>query len=523
MSKCDYCCIRPSSLIINCLKCSPYRQINICFKCSINVNQLREHAKHHPLSTYKLNDIPLDDNSISSWLSNDEINLIEIIESCGLGNWNDIDYKISRNEFDSQNHFEDIYLSRSTSPFYIYFQSFKNNKQLYGEYLINKSNIQIKYLIYPPMLIDSEQQKLLTYLPYRDEYEREYLNQAENRLPFFNNDQLFHQYNQQQQQQQEQQQQQTQQDGSTILLDNAKLSLLRSYGQILRRRLQLKDFIRDYALGFNYSPDQQMDLHQISRFLSADQYERLIFNHRRIRTLLEEVGCSTSSNQDNDQSPSRKKSSLLNNEKRRRRSPSNVIDECSSICSNDSNESFESSSQIEEINSNLKRRSVRRVSSSSTNTSSKTTFNKEPLYKRRRIYQSDNHNLSQSQRMTRSTGCNLTTSDISWDSTDDEINHLSDNYSQYDKSTVASRTRSHTPPHYYYEKKQTRNSPNGKRTNNHINGLTKTNIYDGSDQSTSTPKINRMLTRHQLVVQQTSPNKKRKINSNSNDDQHFLN
>lgn len=25
----------------------------------------------------------------------------------------------------------------------------------------------------------------------------------------------------------------------------------------------------------------RMDLHQISRFLSADQYERLIFNHRR--------------------------------------------------------------------------------------------------------------------------------------------------------------------------------------------------------------------------------------------------
>ncbi|CAF1430488.1 unnamed protein product, partial [Rotaria sordida] len=97
---------------------------------------------------------------------------------------------MSRSSFDSQNHFEDIYLSRSTSPFYIYFQSFKNNKQLYGE-----------YLIYPPMLIDTE-----------------------NRLLFFNNDQLFYQYNQQQQQQQ-----QTQQDGSTILLDNAKLSLLRSY------------------------------------------------------------------------------------------------------------------------------------------------------------------------------------------------------------------------------------------------------------------------------------------------------
>ncbi|CAF3576118.1 unnamed protein product [Rotaria sp. Silwood1] len=69
------------------------------------------------------------------------------------------------------------------------FQSFKNNKQLHGENHINGNNIQLKYLIYPPMLIDSKQQKLLTYMPCRDEYQREYLNQPENRLPILNNDQ----------------------------------------------------------------------------------------------------------------------------------------------------------------------------------------------------------------------------------------------------------------------------------------------------------------------------------------------
>jgi len=44
-----------------------------------------------------------------------------------------------------------------------------------------------------------------------------------------------------------------------------------------------------------------------------------------------------------------------------------------------------------------------------------------------------------------------------------------------------------------------------KRTSNHLNSYTKSNMFDPSDQST--PKINRMLTRHQLVVQQTSPKK----------------
>lgn len=123
-------------------------------------------------------------------------------------------------------------------------------------------------------------------MPFRDEYERKYLNYAENRLSILHNDQ--------------------QQDQNNHLLNKAKLTILRYYKQIIQRRLQLKDCIRDYVLPLNSSNDQQfvsvfaccalrLDLHQSSRFLSADEYERLIFNHKRIRTLLEELGCSTSS------------------------------------------------------------------------------------------------------------------------------------------------------------------------------------------------------------------------------------
>ncbi|CAF5042351.1 unnamed protein product, partial [Rotaria sp. Silwood1] len=138
------------------------------------------------------------------------------------------------------------------------------------------------------------------------------------------------------------------------------------------------------------------------------------------KSLLEELDCSTSTNRDNDLSQTRKKSSLMNSEKHRRQA---LLD-----------------SQSEELSSNVRRRSVRRVSSSSTNTSSKTTT-KEPLYKRRRINQSDNHTSSQSQRTKRSTGFNLASSDISWDSTDDEINHLLNNSNPCHKSSsVASRT-----------------------------------------------------------------------------------
>ena len=74
---------------------------------------------------------------MSEWLCNDEINLIEMIETCGLGNWTDVGTKMSKNSFDCQIHFEDIYLSRLTSPYSIYFQSYPNNKKLIGENTIN--------------------------------------------------------------------------------------------------------------------------------------------------------------------------------------------------------------------------------------------------------------------------------------------------------------------------------------------------------------------------------------------------
>ncbi len=111
------------------------------------------------LCCVKLVDIPLDGNHCSDWLCNDEMNLIEMIETCGLGNWSDVASKISRNALDCQSHFEEIYFSPMTSLYSICFQSFQNSKQLIGENSINENDKQLKSLIYPPMLIDSDQQK----------------------------------------------------------------------------------------------------------------------------------------------------------------------------------------------------------------------------------------------------------------------------------------------------------------------------------------------------------------------------
>ena len=98
------------------------------------------------------------------------------------------------------------------------------------------------------MLINRDEQKSLTYMPNRDEYEREYLNEAETRLPIINPDDALDDLQDEQEQ-----------DAPRRLIHKGQLTLLRSYRQILSRRFQLKSFIRDYALAFHpsSSPDPQ--------------------------------------------------------------------------------------------------------------------------------------------------------------------------------------------------------------------------------------------------------------------------
>ncbi|CAK9188970.1 unnamed protein product [Sphagnum troendelagicum] len=182
-----------------------------------------------------------------------------MIESCGLGNWIDVANRMSRDPNECRSHFEEIYLSPSSSPFNLFFSSFSSNKRLIGEEVCNVVDLQSSSIIYPPMLVESEEQRLLTYMPHRDEYEREYHNEAENRLPGLTIDD-------------EEIDATEEEDPSRRLLRQGKLALLRAYAQILRRRLQLKHYIRDYAIGLTIQtstqPDQQSDQICVSLFVS---------------------------------------------------------------------------------------------------------------------------------------------------------------------------------------------------------------------------------------------------------------
>ncbi|CAF1029624.1 unnamed protein product [Didymodactylos carnosus] len=300
---CDYCCSWPPSIIISCSKCP--RPIRVCRKCALYVPEFKTHAEKHPNAINKFCDMPLYDGE-KQWLYSDEIHLLETIESCGLGNWIDVGQRLKRSADECRQHFEKFYLKNGIWDFpFSECQKPQLKNDISSDKDLSETQFMSSSIIYPPMLLSTDKQRLLTYMPLRDEYEREYFNEAENRIPGLTIDS---------------------EEEEDELLKEGKLALIRGYGEVLRRRLELKDYVRDYAYGFTYeqptlSPstslkddDQLMDsylhenvtdhdgrledeqrtkkyeLHQISRFLSADEYERLIYNHHRILNILYDLG-----------------------------------------------------------------------------------------------------------------------------------------------------------------------------------------------------------------------------------------
>jgi len=559
MVQCDYCSCRSSCLKIDCSQCYSDRSFHLCLKCSSNVHLFDQHWKDHSNALYQFEDVPLNENQCSSWLSTDEIHLIETIETCGLGNWIDIGTKLHRKSSSCEKHFEDIYLSPHQSSYSISFQRILSKKLLHGETKVDftqQKDFQSESIIYPLMLISNDQQKCLTYMPYRDEYERELENNSEYYLPTqiqIDQDEtnlLFDEHSQLI-------------DQSKTLLQQSKLTLCRSYSHRIRKRFQLKHFIRDYALAFAFSNDQKFDLHQISRFLSSDQYERLIYNHRKIDQIIDEFGCSSSS------SPS---TSTRNNSKRtnlRQRSSNSIrsnsikyrnskkirsnISQLKSSTrikqeTNDEEEEEEesltcqstlSSTSTEHQNLHLnspRRRSIRRVSSSSSSSSSmsisdevssfcssrltKDSSSIDETNRRRSIYPSDHQNSNdKSSRFVHhpsnlfSSSNSSSTSPAEHDSSSNEFN--SDENADDESLFISSRTRSHPPS---FSPHQTKSS---SMKSSLINGENSSKERNGSTNSTKTKrksKTKSMLTRKKFDEKTRSTKKRKRFLSNSFDE-----
>jgi hypothetical protein len=142
--------------------------------------------KENPFCEIELEDVPLNEKHLNDWLAKDELQLIEMIETCGLPNWIDIGMKLQRNVNQCEKHFPKRDFSSGNVSYSIAFHSSHPRKLLHGEDPLTSKNfhrLHSSSIIYRSMSINSDQHKSFTSMPYRDESEREYLNRCETCLP----------------------------------------------------------------------------------------------------------------------------------------------------------------------------------------------------------------------------------------------------------------------------------------------------------------------------------------------------
>ncbi|KAK4469403.1 hypothetical protein MN116_006959 [Schistosoma mekongi] len=174
-SKCYYCLKKINFLCIMCAECPG---IKICVKCFSYGVEGGNHKKIHKYIIKRSErDECLNNSWGSQWLLAEELKLLDALDNYGYGNWNEISTHLqSHSPIDCREHYNRFYMSgimsELLSPSICSFPFVKEH--IYPNKLFNcaDDNDLSCYLL-------PNHQRSLGYLPYRDEFEFEYMNSAE--------------------------------------------------------------------------------------------------------------------------------------------------------------------------------------------------------------------------------------------------------------------------------------------------------------------------------------------------------
>ncbi|TNN10343.1 Transcriptional adapter 2-beta, partial [Schistosoma japonicum] len=174
-SKCYYCLKKINLLCIVCAECP---RIKICIKCFSHGVEGGNHKKIHKYMIKRSGrDECLHNSWGGRWLLAEELKLLDGLDNYGYGNWNEISaYLQSHSPIDCRDHYNRFYMSgimsELLSPSICSFTFVKEH--IYPNKLFNCADDNGLSCYLRP-----NHQRSLGYLPYRDEFEFEYMNSAE--------------------------------------------------------------------------------------------------------------------------------------------------------------------------------------------------------------------------------------------------------------------------------------------------------------------------------------------------------
>lgn len=108
------CLICRSVLTEPFIRCAICTNVELCPSCFANGREIDEHKNNHDYTIVK-NEFPLIDNS--DWSAKQELELLEIIQQCGFGNWIDVGRRIQgKSAEECKTHYLQHYIDHQTLP-----------------------------------------------------------------------------------------------------------------------------------------------------------------------------------------------------------------------------------------------------------------------------------------------------------------------------------------------------------------------------------------------------------------------
>ncbi|KAG5450339.1 Transcriptional adapter 2B [Clonorchis sinensis] len=174
--KCAYCLQKLTEVCVLCIECNPVRLCINCFLCGAESGA---HKKSHAYTLELFQSVPSDClfSSHCDWSSEEEQRLLDAVETYGYGNWHEVSTQLpSRTAADCQHHFDQFYVFGAIGRHTIG----KDNER--SGVTLDHTVDDIGERCVTSLDLRPDEQKIIGYMPCRDEFEYEYSNNAEHVL-----------------------------------------------------------------------------------------------------------------------------------------------------------------------------------------------------------------------------------------------------------------------------------------------------------------------------------------------------